>query len=70
MENYMKYFTIVLTAYIALIHIFKIVYLFFKPKFLSEKRFGFPQNKWVILSYYLAVLFVLVGYILYRLEVV
>jgi hypothetical protein len=56
----MHYTFIAITIYVLILQFLKLIYLFFKPKFLSEKRFGSPKSKLMISAYYLiAICFIL-----------
>lgn len=66
----MKYFIILLSSLIFLLHVLRVIYLLFKPRFLRHKLFEFPNNKASILGYYLCVMLLLVIQICLKLEII
>ena len=58
------------TILIILTHILKLIYLWFKPKFLNEKIFGPPTDKMMISIYYLLTILVLVAITLDKFNVI
>ncbi len=54
---------IIIFGYVVVLHILKIVYLHFKPKFLNPVRFG-PPSKMLMTIYYIFIIYSLVVYIL------
>lgn len=58
------------TILVIIIHILKLVYLWFKPKFLNERVFGLPTDKIMISIYYLLTILVLVVITLDKFKVI
>ncbi len=54
---------IVCLSYVVILHILKLIYLLFKPKFLDPVRFGTP-SKMMMTFYYLLVIYCMVVYVL------
>jgi len=61
-------FLALISIYVLILQILKIVYLLFKPKFLNAERFGPPKSKGMLLAYYLIALFFLIIFILDKLR--
>jgi len=61
-------FLAILTIYIIILHLLKITYLLFEPKFLNAERFG-PPSKFMLLVYYLIIICFLVVLVLEKLGV-
>jgi hypothetical protein len=61
-------FIAIVTIYVIILQLLKIIYLLFKPKFLNVERFG-PPSKYMLLVYYLVVTFLLVILTLEKLEI-
>lgn len=51
-------FLAILTIYVIVLQLLKIIYLLFKPKFLNAERFG-PPSKYMLLAYYILAMFFL-----------
>jgi hypothetical protein len=68
--SFTDYFIIVLNALLILVHLFRIIYILFKPKQLQHKIFHFPNGKYDILGYYLCAITLMMIVILMRLDVV
>ncbi|MDQ6608770.1 MAG: hypothetical protein M3Y85_03015 [Bacteroidota bacterium] len=50
----------IVSVYVLIIQILKLVYLIFEPRFLSSKMFGPPKTKIMLAAYYLlAIIFLL-----------
>ncbi len=66
----MQYGLIAIFIYLILIHILRIIYLFWKPRFLEYKIFHFPTTKYHILGYYVITIFSSLIFLLYKLELI
>ncbi|KIC90648.1 hypothetical protein [Flavihumibacter sp. ZG627] len=62
-------FLAIVTAYVFMLTLLKLVYLLFKPKFLNPSRFG-PPSKLMMSVYYITILFFLLLFILSRLDII
>lgn len=58
------------TILIIIIHVFKLIYLWFKPRFLNEKVFGPPTDKLMISIYYLLTILVLAAITLDKFNII
>lgn len=66
----MNYFVAFISGVILILHIFRILSLFWKPKFLQHKIFEFPDNKYSILGYYLCAVVLLLFQIFLKLGII
>ncbi len=62
-------FLAIVTAYVFMLTLLKLIYLLFKPKFLNPSRFG-PPSKLMMSVYYITILFFLLLFILSRLDII
>jgi hypothetical protein len=63
-------FLIVFYILAILLHIFRLIYLWFKPPFLSEVLFGIPKDKTQISIYYLLMVGVMLIFLLERFGII
>ncbi|HVT83916.1 MAG TPA: hypothetical protein VHD35_01875 [Chitinophagaceae bacterium] len=61
-------FLAIITIYVIVLQVLKVIYLLFKPKFLNPVRFG-PPSKYMLLAYYIIVIFVLLLFTLEKLNI-
>jgi hypothetical protein len=62
-------FLVIISIIVFILHILKIVYVLFEPKFLNPERFGPPKTKLLLILYYLMAIFFLLTAILEHLGV-
>lgn len=54
-----KYVVIATSGYLFIQQLLKIIYILFRPKWLSGKRYGFPTSKFEMVGYYLCAMLVM-----------
>jgi len=70
METFSKYFIIAILSVVIVLQLLRIVKTIFKPIFLSNKIFDFPEGKLIRVLYYLCTIAVALIIILLKLKII
>lgn len=63
-------FLTIVSIYVLIIQLLKLIYLIFKPKFLNSERFGPPKSKIMLAAYYVIAIFCLLLLILEEFNII